>query len=81
MEFDFNECFLKADRHSSCWALLLRIDSLVLTGMINTSEASDFRKMVMDYKFSVADALFDAMQKGDTEYLAELRQFSDGSKR
>ncbi|XP_050205429.1 probable starch synthase 4, chloroplastic/amyloplastic [Mercurialis annua] len=69
------------DKQSVCCELLLRIDSMVLMGMITASEASNLRNAVMDYKFSVADLLFDNEQKSDTELLAELRQFSHGSKK
>uniref|UniRef100_A0A2P2L1F1 Uncharacterized protein n=1 Tax=Rhizophora mucronata TaxID=61149 RepID=A0A2P2L1F1_RHIMU len=54
---------------------------MVLTGMINTGEASDLRKVVMGYKCSVVDVFYDIMQKTDDELLAELHQFSDGIKK
>ncbi|XP_065875625.1 probable starch synthase 4, chloroplastic/amyloplastic isoform X2 [Euphorbia lathyris] len=69
------------DTQSMCCELLLRIDSMVLTGMINAAEASNLRKAVMDYKFSVADISFDSVQKNDVELLAELRHISYGSKK
>lgn len=54
---------------------------MVLTGMINYAEASDLRKVVMGYKFTVPEVFFDAMQKSDAELLAELRHISVGSKK
>lgn len=70
-----------SDKLSLCWELLLRIDSLVFTGMINTSEACDLRKAVMGSKFSVTDVFFDVRQKTDSELLVELRHFTDGSRK
>ncbi|CAL5366571.1 unnamed protein product [Camellia sinensis] len=61
--------------------LLLRLDSMVLTGMIGTGEASDLRKMIMDSKVTVADNFSDILHKRDAELLAELCQFSDKSKK
>lgn len=61
--------------------LLLRIDSMVLGGMISTAEASDLRAMVMDRKVSLADVFSDMLQTRDDELLAELRLFSEGSKK
>ncbi|PWA67617.1 starch synthase, catalytic domain-containing protein [Artemisia annua] len=52
--------------------LLLRIDSMVLTGIIDTREASGFRSIVSDTKVSVADYFSDVMSKSDAEVLAEL---------
>lgn len=62
------------------WELLLRIDSMVLTGMINSGEASNLRKLVFDYKVSVADLFADILPEGDADLLAELRRFGSGSK-
>uniref|UniRef100_A0A2P2L1F3 starch synthase n=1 Tax=Rhizophora mucronata TaxID=61149 RepID=A0A2P2L1F3_RHIMU len=76
-----NQASIEIDRQSFFWELLLRIDSMVLTGMINTGEASDLRKVVMGYKCSVVDVFYDIMQKTDDELLAELHQFSDGIKK
>lgn len=61
--------------------MLLRIDSMVLKGMIDTGEASDFRRLVMNSNAIVADVFFDIMQRKDVELLAELRHFSDKNKR
>ncbi|KAL5819915.1 hypothetical protein ACOSQ4_023757 [Xanthoceras sorbifolium] len=69
------------DKLSISWELLHRIDSMVFNGLINTEEASDLRKLVLDYKVSVADVFTDILQKRDAELLAELRHFSNGSKK
>lgn len=56
--------------------LLLRIDSMVLTGIIGGREASDFRKLIMDSRGGVTDDLYDTIYKKDAELLAKLRHFS-----
>ncbi|KAI8534655.1 hypothetical protein RHMOL_Rhmol10G0106900 [Rhododendron molle] len=66
--------FIKSD-------LLLRIDSMVLTGMISTGEAAGLRMMILDSKVSVADDFSDIHHKNDAELLAELRHFSDKCKK
>ncbi|KAJ6915779.1 starch synthase 4 [Populus alba x Populus x berolinensis] len=72
----------KLGNEQSLWReLLLRIDSMVLTGLIDSAEASGMRKAVMGNKFSVALVFFDIRQKTDAELLAQLRQFSDGSRK
>ncbi|KAJ9564133.1 hypothetical protein OSB04_000099, partial [Centaurea solstitialis] len=60
--------------------LLLRIDSMVLTGILDTREASGFRGLLTDKKPSVADYFSNMMSKSDAEILAELRHFSNKSK-
>ncbi|KAJ6723715.1 hypothetical protein OIU74_008140 [Salix koriyanagi] len=65
------------NEQSLWWELLLRIDSMVLTGLIDSAEASGLRKTVMGNKFSVALVFFDIRQKTDAELLAKLRHFSD----
>lgn len=69
------------DKLSLCWELLLRIDSMLLTGMISTGEASDLRRLIMDHKVIVADVFNEILLKKDAELLAELRHFSDRSKK
>ncbi|KAH1113626.1 hypothetical protein J1N35_007004 [Gossypium stocksii] len=64
-----------------CWELLLRIDSMVLGGMVSTEEASKLRRMVIDSKVSLVDVFSGLLQQRDAELLAELRHFSEGSKR
>lgn len=60
--------------------LLLRIDSMVLTGLIDTKEASGLRNLVTDAKFSLADYFSDIMSKSDAEILAKLRLHSNKRK-
>ncbi|NP_001290013.1 probable starch synthase 4, chloroplastic/amyloplastic [Vitis vinifera] len=76
-----NQADAGKDKLSILWDLLLRIDSMVLKGMIDTGEASDFRRLVMNSNAIVADVFFDIMQRKDVELLAELRHFSDKNKR
>ncbi|XP_016723345.2 probable starch synthase 4, chloroplastic/amyloplastic isoform X2 [Gossypium hirsutum] len=64
-----------------CWELLLRIDSMVLGGMVSTEEASKLRRMVIDSKVSLVDVFSGLLQQRDAELLTELRHFSEGSKR
>lgn len=71
----------KPDKLSIYWELLHRLDSMVLTGMISTGEASDLRRLVMDQVVGVADVSNDILRKNDAELLAELRPFSDRSKK
>ncbi|OVA07332.1 Starch synthase [Macleaya cordata] len=66
---------------SICSELLLRIDSMVLTGVIVKEEASNLRSLVTDNKVSIADVFSDIQQLKDSELLAELRHFSVKSKR
>lgn len=54
---------------------------MVLTGMIDTGEASDLRTSILDSKVSVADDFSDIHHKRDAELLAELRHVSDKSKK
>ncbi|GMH25275.1 hypothetical protein Nepgr_027118 [Nepenthes gracilis] len=69
------------DKLSSCWEMLLRIDSMVLTGLIGSEDASYLRSLVMDRKVGIADALSPLLQKTDTELLGELCHLSEQSKR
>ncbi|XP_062005462.1 probable starch synthase 4, chloroplastic/amyloplastic isoform X2 [Rosa rugosa] len=69
------------DRLSSCWEVLLRIDSMVLSRMIAAGEASDLRRLVMDHKMSLAEVFDGTLQKTDAELLAELRHFFARSRR
>lgn len=68
------------DSFSISSELLLRIDSLVLTGMIGSNEASDLRRLVMNSRGSLSDDLYDIVTMNDAELLAELRHFSQKRK-
>ncbi|XP_048500591.1 probable starch synthase 4, chloroplastic/amyloplastic isoform X4 [Beta vulgaris subsp. vulgaris] len=69
------------DKSSILWEVLLRIDSMVLTGLIDGGDASDLRRLVMDSKVSFPDDVVPLLQKRDAELLAELRRLSRQSKR
>ncbi|XP_070052038.1 probable starch synthase 4, chloroplastic/amyloplastic isoform X2 [Nicotiana tomentosiformis] len=71
----------RKDKFSITAELLLRIDSMVLTSLIGSKEASDFRRLVMDSKVSIVDYFSDIMHKQDTELLAEMRHFSGKSRK
>ncbi|XP_072993068.1 uncharacterized protein [Typha latifolia] len=62
---------------SSFCELLLRIDSMVVSGMVGTREASDLRKKVMDNRIMMHNAFYGIHHKTDMELLSELRQFSE----
>lgn len=79
MSFLLMSC--KSDRLSMFWELLLRIDSMVLMGMVTIGEASNLRRLVMDHKVSVAEVFNDTLQKSDAEILAELRHFLERNQR
>ncbi|KAJ8567394.1 hypothetical protein K7X08_019602 [Anisodus acutangulus] len=71
----------RKDKLSISAELLLRIDSMVLTSLIGSKEASEFRRLVMDSKVSIADNFSEIMHKKDTELLIELRHFSGKSRK
>ncbi|KAM7265802.1 hypothetical protein ACFE04_003485 [Oxalis oulophora] len=58
-----------------------RVDAMVLTGFINTEEASNFRWLIKDQRINVADVLSEFLEKNDAELLAGLRQSSGGNKK
>lgn len=72
--------FLSADPFSIRSELFLRIDSMVLTDIIDTKEAYDFRSLLTDSKLRVADYFSDIMCESDAEILLQLRHFSDKNK-
>ncbi|XP_075475678.1 putative starch synthase 4, chloroplastic/amyloplastic isoform X2 [Primulina tabacum] len=73
------ETNIRRDNFSTSSELLLRIDSLVLTGMIGSEEALDLRRLVMYSRGSLVDDLNDILSMNDTGLLAELRHFSQKS--
>ncbi|GER28218.1 starch synthase V [Striga asiatica] len=70
---------VKRDKLTMSSELLLRIDSLVLNGIIGHREASDLRRLVMSSRGCLVDDLYDIICKNDAEFLAELRHFSTRS--
>ncbi|KAL3813735.1 hypothetical protein ACJIZ3_015003 [Penstemon smallii] len=69
---------IKRDKLAICSELLLRLDSLVLNGIIGSTEASDLRRLVMDSRSSYDD-FYETISKNDAELLAELRHLSKKS--
>ncbi|KAK6125375.1 hypothetical protein DH2020_040879 [Rehmannia glutinosa] len=74
------EANIRRDKITISSELLLRIDSLVLNGVIGSTEACDLRRLVIDSRGSFTDDLYDIICKNDAEFLAELRHFSKKSK-
>lgn len=60
--------------------LLLKIDALVLNGVIGSTEAAALRRLIIDSRGSLADDLYDMTFENDAELLVELRHFSKISK-
>ncbi|XP_010444581.1 PREDICTED: probable starch synthase 4, chloroplastic/amyloplastic isoform X1 [Camelina sativa] len=65
----------KVDKSSLFWELLLRIDAMVINGLVNIEEASSMRKLVKEHEVNISEFPFDVLQQGDAEVLAELRRF------
>lgn len=57
--------------------LLLRIDSMVLSGLLSKGEASELRKKWMESKVTIHDALGDIHHKTDEQLLSDLRTISE----
>ncbi|PIN16460.1 hypothetical protein CDL12_10883 [Handroanthus impetiginosus] len=70
----------RKDKLTISSGLLLRIDSLILNGVIGSTEASDLRRLVLDSRGGLHDDLYDIVCKNDAEFLAELRHFLKQSK-
>uniref|UniRef100_A0A0A9FU77 starch synthase n=1 Tax=Arundo donax TaxID=35708 RepID=A0A0A9FU77_ARUDO len=66
---------LEAAQSSSFCELLLQIDTMVISGMISTGEASDLRKKVVDNRNIIQSVFSDIQHKPNTELLSELRLF------
>ncbi|CAN8251505.1 unnamed protein product [Cochlearia groenlandica] len=72
---------IKKDKSSLLWELLLRIDAMVINGLINIEEASSMRKLVRDHEVNISEFPLDVLQQGDAEVLAELRRFTAKGKK
>lgn len=59
------------------WELFLRIDTMVLSGMINSEEATHLRKVIVNSQISIHDAFHEIQHKKDIELLSELHHFSE----
>ncbi|KAJ3691462.1 hypothetical protein LUZ61_020626 [Rhynchospora tenuis] len=57
--------------------LLLRIDSMVISGLLSKGEASELRKKFMESTVAIHDALGDIHHKADTQLLSELHKISE----
>lgn len=78
----FNHVYNKADKSSLLWELLLRIDSMVINGLIGTEEASSIRQLVREHEANISEFPLDVLQQGDdAQVLAELRRFPNRGKR
>ncbi|XP_006649149.1 probable starch synthase 4, chloroplastic/amyloplastic [Oryza brachyantha] len=55
--------------------LLLRIDTMAVSGMVGMAEASDLRKKVFDNRYMISSIFCDTHHMQDTELLSELRLF------
>ncbi|KAF0933460.1 hypothetical protein E2562_018555 [Oryza meyeriana var. granulata] len=55
--------------------LLLRIDTMAISGMVGMTEASDLRNKVIGNRYMVHSVFSDIHHKQDTELLSELRLF------
>ncbi|KAK4393532.1 putative starch synthase 4, chloroplastic/amyloplastic [Sesamum angolense] len=76
-----NQANVRRDKFTISSELLLRIDSLVLNGVISSMEASDLRRLIIDARESSVDDLYGLNCKNDAELLAELHHFSKNSKK
>ncbi|KAM0941870.1 putative starch synthase, catalytic domain-containing protein [Dioscorea sansibarensis] len=59
------------------WELFLRIDTMVLSGMINSEEATHLRKVIVNNQISIHDAFYEIQHKKNIELLSELHHFSE----
>jgi hypothetical protein len=66
---------LEAIQSSRFCELLLRIDTMVISGMINMQEASDLREKVVNNRSIIESTFSDINHKANTELLSELRLF------
>ncbi|XP_057520029.1 probable starch synthase 4, chloroplastic/amyloplastic isoform X3 [Amaranthus tricolor] len=69
----------RRDDSSVLWQLLLRLDSMVLAGMIDRTNACDLRRLVMNTK--VNENFMSLLLMRDDELLAELNRLSEQNKR
>lgn len=60
--------------------LLLRIDAMVLSGLIGAGEASDFRKLITEIRKSQSGVLNNIQTKSNLDVLKRLRQISDNAR-
>ncbi|CAL5056372.1 unnamed protein product [Urochloa decumbens] len=66
---------LEAVQQSTFCELLLRIDIMVISGMISMQEASDFREKLVNNRSVIQGTFSEIHHKANTELLSELRLF------
>ncbi|KAK8463450.1 hypothetical protein SEVIR_1G365600v4 [Setaria viridis] len=66
---------LEAVQSSTFCELLLRIDTMVVSGMISMQEASDLREKVVNNRSIIQSTFSEIHHKANTELLSELRLF------
>ncbi|CAN6239110.1 unnamed protein product [Urochloa humidicola] len=66
---------LEAVQQSTFCELLLRIDTMVISGMISMQEASDLREKVVNNRSVIQGTFSEIHHKANTELLSELRLF------
>ncbi|AQK55666.1 starch synthase5 [Zea mays] len=66
---------LEAAQSSSFSELLLRIDTMVISGMISMTEASDLREKLVTNRSIIQSTFCDIHHKPNTELLSELQLF------
>ncbi|KAF8046668.1 hypothetical protein N665_3530s0001 [Sinapis alba] len=76
-----SQIVIKKDKSSLLWELLLRIDSMVVNGLIGVEEASSMRQLVRQHEGNISEFPFDVLEQGDAQVLAELRRFPNKGKR
>ncbi|KAL0863181.1 hypothetical protein Bca101_042299 [Brassica carinata] len=76
-----SQIVIKKDKSSLLWELLLRIDSMVINGLIGIKEGSSMRQLVREHEGNISEFPLDVLQQGDAKVLAELRQFPNKGKR
>jgi len=75
LEMEVQGVPLEALQSSRFCELLLRIDTMVISGMINMQEASDLREKVVNNRNIIQSTFSDIHHKANTELLSELRLF------
>nr|TKV92455.1 hypothetical protein SEVIR_9G163700v2 [Setaria viridis] len=66
---------LEAVQSSTFCELLLRIDTMVVSGMISMHEASDLSEKVVDNRSIIQSTFSEIHHKANTELLSKLRLF------
>ncbi|CAN6274034.1 unnamed protein product [Urochloa humidicola] len=75
LEMEVQGVPLEAVQSSTFCELLLRIDTMVISGMISMQEASDLREKVVNNRSVIQSTFSEIRHKENTEVLSELRLF------